>query len=156
MNTNYGRVPGGWNEFFDLFRIHDKLIGGNWFTYTLQWWAVRDDLNVMFVWFEDMKTNLKREIRKVAKFLCKDVCDDVVNSLAEMTSFGKMKDKISDHINLTPHFDSSVSPFMRKGQVGDWKNYFTVAQNEWFDQMYHEKMKGSGMAFDFGDGKVFS
>ena len=28
-----------------------------------------------------------------------------------------------------------------QGQVGDWKRYFTVADNECFDDIYREKMK---------------
>ncbi len=35
------------------------------------------------------------------------------------------------------------------GTVGDWRNYFTVAQNEMFDREYNDKMKGTGLNFDF-------
>lgn len=39
---------------------------------------------------------------------------------------------------------------IRKGQVGDWRNYFTEEQNKQFDSLYAEKMAGSGLQFEFG------
>lgn len=35
------------------------------------------------------------------------------------------------------------------GQVGDWKNHFTVAQNERFDAVYSEKMKGVDVKYRY-------
>ena len=38
---------------------------------------------------------------------------------------------------------------MFSGEVGDWKNWFTVAQNEEFDRIMAEKMKNISHRFQY-------
>lgn len=37
--------------------------------------------------------------------------------------------------------------FVSLGKVGDWKNHFTVAKNEQFDEHYKQKMKNTTLQF---------
>ena len=39
--------------------------------------------------------------------------------------------------------------FLRKGQVGDWRNVFTQEQSDRLDALYAEKMAGSGLVFEY-------
>ena len=39
--------------------------------------------------------------------------------------------------------------FMRKGEVGDWVNYFSAEQSAEFDRLYAERMAGTGLDFIF-------
>ena len=38
-------------------------------------------------------------------------------------------------------------PFLRKGMVGDWKNYFTPELNEVFKSEVMAKLEGIGLEF---------
>ena len=37
---------------------------------------------------------------------------------------------------------------IRKGKVGEWKNYFTEEQNQLFDKVFQEKMEGTGLRLE--------
>lgn len=35
------------------------------------------------------------------------------------------------------------------GEVGGWKNYFTVAQSEYIDKLFEEKLSHTGIKFTY-------
>ena len=44
--------------------------------------------------------------------------------------------------------DSAEGPkLLRKGEIGDWKNYFTSDLNEKFENEVMNKIKGTGLVF---------
>ena len=55
------------------------------------WTAFKDDPNVLFLKFEDMKKDPHSSAEKVAKFLGKDVSDEDLEKLLHHTSFKRMK-----------------------------------------------------------------
>ena len=43
--------------------------------------------------------------------------------------------------------ESGENTFIRKGEIGDWRNHFSAEQSRNFDEMYKEKMSGSDLHF---------
>ncbi|XP_071506514.1 sulfotransferase 1A1-like [Diadema antillarum] len=146
-----------WDVFFEEF-IAERAPQGSWFENVLPLWERRNHPNVLFLKYEDMKKNLRGTVEQVARFIGKSLSDDVIDRIVEASTFGAMKKSKSANPDfLKAELDPSQkepesktsSSFMRKGVVGDWKNYFTDDQSRRFDELYAEKMTGSGLEFQF-------
>ncbi|KAJ1125239.1 hypothetical protein NDU88_003673 [Pleurodeles waltl] len=140
--------PGTWEMFLDKY-IAGEVCFGSWYDHVKAWWEKRKDKNILFLFFEDIKEDPKREIRKILQFIDKDLEDEILDKIVHHTSFKEMKQNIAANYSTIPNtvMDHNVSPFMRKGIAGDWKNHFTVAQNERFDEDYERNMAGSSLQF---------
>ena len=82
----------------------------------------------------------------IANFLNKPLSDDLISRIAEQCTFSGMKKNAASYATIHKGVDSSM---LRKGMVGDWKNYFTPELNERFEKEVLAKLKGSGLQFDF-------
>ncbi|XP_024433226.1 sulfotransferase 1B1 [Desmodus rotundus] len=140
--------PVTWEKYLENF-MAGNMAYGSWFNHVKSWWKKREEHPILFLYYEDMKENPKQEIKKIATFLDKNLNDEVLDKIVHHTSFGMMKDNPLVNYTHIPNIvmDHSKSPFMRKGITGDWKNHFTVAQNEKFDAIYEKEMSGSTLQF---------
>ena len=89
----------------------------------------------------------------MAEFMGYNLEEKVIDTIVEKSTFQSMRDNPATNpgkIEMPmPVFKPDAQPFLRKGIVGDWKNQFTPEQNAEFDAIYAEKMKGSGLDFEF-------
>ncbi|XP_054848485.1 sulfotransferase 1B1-like [Eublepharis macularius] len=140
--------PGPWDGYVKKF-MSGTVPWGSWYDHVRRYWDERENHRILYLFYEDMKEDLAREIRRVKDFLEVDLPEDIIQKIAHHTSFQVMKDNPMANYDSVPSiiFDRTKSSFMRKGEVGDWKNYFTVAQKEAFDADYLLKMEGTTLHF---------
>ncbi|XP_055452192.1 sulfotransferase 1B1 [Psammomys obesus] len=148
LMNNLHPLPGTWKEYLQKF-LAGNVPYGSWFNHVKTWWEKKKGYPLLFLYYEDMKQNPKEEIKKIASFLGKTLDEEILDRIIHHTSFEMMKDNpLVNYTHLsTAVMDHSKSPFMRKGVVGDWKNYFTVAQNEEFDAIFKKEMSDTSLKF---------
>ncbi|XP_018412860.1 PREDICTED: sulfotransferase 6B1-like, partial [Nanorana parkeri] len=86
-------------ESFDLFfkdYITGNVIYGSYFDFTLQWEKHIDDGNILVLTFEDMKTDLSNELRKISDFYGLALTDEQIKVVQEKTTFSSMKENSSN------------------------------------------------------------
>lgn len=140
--------PGPWPLYLQKF-MDGKLAWGSWYDHVCRYWEERAHHPILYIFYEDMKEDPAREIRRVMEFLEVELQPEALARIVRHTSFQAMKENPMANYSTLPSaiFDQSISPFMRKGEVGDWKNHFTVAQSEAFDTHYQLRMQGTGLRF---------
>ena len=144
-----GYYKGSWEDFMKVAKAK-QLNLGDWFDHVLGWWNDNKDKdNFLFLKYEDMVSNGREQIKKISEFLGKNHPDDVIDKIADHCTFEKMKANPMVNMENIPAYDHKISPFLRKGKVGDWKNFFSSEEAEKFDQQYKKMMESSGLEFQF-------
>lgn len=148
-----GNYKGSWERFLHHY-MEGHLVYGSWFDHILPYWKfhLSHPDKVLFISFEELKMDLSGMIRQIAEFVGHPLTAEAVDRITSHCTFEKMRSNSMvnrEVLPLSDLFDMSKSKFMRKGIIGDWKNHFTEEENEEFDKLYKEKMKGSGLDLAF-------
>ncbi|KYO36720.1 sulfotransferase 6B1 [Alligator mississippiensis] len=138
-----------WTTFLELF-LKGDVVCGSWFEHFLSWEKHRNDENILFLFYEDMKKDLPKTVKKIGVFLGINISDSEIREVCKKSSFSEMKTNIEKE-NVDPNhtvcaLTSDKKLIFRKGTVGDWKNHFTPKQNKLFEEMFSNKMKYSDLA----------
>uniref|UniRef100_A0A8C9TRI0 Sulfotransferase n=1 Tax=Scleropages formosus TaxID=113540 RepID=A0A8C9TRI0_SCLFO len=140
--------PGPWDGYIHKF-MKGELAWGSWYDHVKGYWAEKEKSNILYLFFEDMKENPRREVERIMQYLDLSVSDDILERIVDLTSFEVMKNNPMANYTFIPKivFDPSISPFMRKGEVGDWVHHFTPEQTKLFDEDYARQMRSTNIPF---------
>lgn len=139
-----GHYHGPWEHWLRIF-LEGKIQRGDWFEHVLSWWEHRDLENLLFLRYEDLKRDFHQQLVRIAGFLGRKLSDELVAKIAAATSFQQMqRTPFSSHTQI-----ADFEGFFRKGEIGSWKERFTVAQSELFDRIYRERTQSTGLDFAF-------
>ncbi|XP_049938384.1 luciferin sulfotransferase-like [Schistocerca serialis cubense] len=140
------------DEFLECF-LADVVQFTPYWTSVLEFWNLRNEPNILWNTYEEMKQDLGAVIRKTAAFLGKSVTDEQLHQLEGHLSFTSMRANratncsdvmlsLRTSIGLPP--PPSDQTFMREGKVGQAKLHMSPEMNCRFDQWIQENIRGTG------------
>ncbi|KAJ6663856.1 hypothetical protein lerEdw1_009936, partial [Lerista edwardsae] len=140
--------PGTMQDFLETF-LRGDVIFGSWFEHVKGWLAMKDKPNFFLITYEELQQDLRGSVERLCHFLGKELTSQQIDSVVENASFEIMKDNKMSNFTQIPDevMDHNKGKLMRKGKSGSWKSSLTVAQNEQFDHVYQENMRGVATAF---------
>jgi hypothetical protein len=144
---------GTWDEYFNLF-IQGKVMYGSYFDHVLpRWQASQKTDNILFLKFEAMKHDLAGVVGQIAAFIDVPLNQTLLELVIAGSAFQAMATNEKTNFNWIPQREG-IPKHYRKGIIGDWRNQFSPEQNQIFDQIYSQKLSGTNLQFDFGDGLI--
>jgi len=130
------KQPESFNKYFDNW-----MEFGAWFRNVNSWWPYKNNHNVLWLRYEDMKADLENAIDQILKFLNWKIDNKQKIQVLEYCSFQWMKkksDKFS-HRNEDGNLLFKTGSFIRKGSVGDYKSLLSKSQEQQIlDRAYKE------------------
>ncbi|XP_039460991.1 cytosolic sulfotransferase 2-like isoform X1 [Oreochromis aureus] len=139
--------PGSWESFLQRF-MEGKMVFGSWYEHVRGWWEKKQSCsNILYLFYEDLIEDTEQELVRICSFLGLSPTTELKKQVTEKVQFDNMKNNKMVNGSADEVFDLKISPFMRKGRVGDWKNHFTVQQDEQFNEDYKKKMKNTDLQF---------
>ncbi|KAF3691420.1 Amine sulfotransferase [Channa argus] len=141
-------TPKDFNDFFEKF-LKGRVFASSWFEHIKSWYSHKDDVNMLFITYEEMIQDLQAAVERISLFLGEELSDEELSNTVKHSTFSNMRKIPQASYEQVPGdlLDHHQGRFMRKGTIGDWKNHFTVAQNEKFEEHFHREMMDFPLSF---------
>lgn len=141
---------GSCEDFIEALLAEIVPYGSVW-DHILEFWKMRHEPNVMFNTFEQMKKDLPGVVQRTAAFLNCTLTSEQLKRLCKHLSFESMKnnpsvsheDEMAKLRGKSTNLNGKIEPFMRKGEVGGWKQDVTPQLEEKLNLYAQKKLKGT-------------
>jgi aryl sulfotransferase len=114
--------------------------GASYFHIEPSFWEAREEQTMLLVHYNDLKSDLNGEMRRIAAYLDIEIPEAVWPELVEAATFESMK---AQGAVLLPHaqqiWDGGASRFLNKGDNGRWRQVLHPDDLERYDRMMDER-----------------
>ena len=131
------------------FKKFSDLCMNKMHTYTpmipmiLEAWNARNHPNLHFTTYEALKADLHGELEKLQKFFNLNLSPEKLEMLKNHVSIDNLRHTDSVNKKYEVKNVEGNKNFIRKGMVGDWKNYFDDDLNKEWDKYIEESLGDS-------------
>ena len=144
-----GCFAGTWDQYFEEFKKR-RLPWGDFFEVNSSWYKFNKDRpNSLILRYEEMKKDHEGHVIKIAKFLGYDLPDKTIDLIVENSTVKEMSKKFVAVEKDDVTWNSNRSHFIRKGQVGDWANFFSEEQIAFMDERCKQYFEPLGLSFQY-------
>jgi hypothetical protein len=143
----YNGYEGTFDEFFERF-LRGKVDHGSWFRHVRDWWAHRNDPNVLFLTYEELTADLESCVGRIAAFCGFEVASDRVPGILERCRFVFMKEH---EARFDPIFETlwesgvQLNTFLRQGSAGTGETALSLQQREQFERAFRKRLGKTGI-----------
>nr|ADD38708.1 Estrogen sulfotransferase [Lepeophtheirus salmonis] len=143
---------GSFEEYAELF-LQGKVVYGSYWEHLKFGLEIQKLDNVLLLCYEDMKKDIIKEMKKVLDFMKWDeLSEEKLQILNEHLSFNKFQKNSAVNLDLYNGIKVKVNKnghFIRKGIVGDWKNYFSSEMSDRFDKKTKSYFESEGLQIQY-------
>ncbi|CAF0817408.1 unnamed protein product, partial [Brachionus calyciflorus] len=135
----FSRFTGSFDLMVDHF-VNNKLWFGPWWEHINKYHKIP---GIFIVQYEDLLQNPVEIIKSMSEYLGKDYSIEEIKKLIEFTTIDKMRENPSfklDWIFVDEDNSKQKFNFFRKGQIGNWTEYFNDDLSMKVDQVIKDKV----------------
>ncbi|KAF7992188.1 hypothetical protein HCN44_001513 [Aphidius gifuensis] len=115
------------------------LVNEPYWSHVQEAWCLRNQPNVLFLFYEDIRTNLYETIKKAAHFLDKTYSDEEIQSLACHLDIEKFRK--NPMVNSLAGIPFSSQNFIGQGKIGGYKDVIPDDIDHEIDEWIEENLK---------------
>ena len=147
---NYVNYTDSFDRFYKDYFLNLKAHDGSWFKHVSYWHKEKDNPNVLFIKYEDMKKDLESVIREIIRFCEFDVKEEDMPRILERCGFEYMK-QYEEKIDFAYQFNSQLlrqikekGNFLRKGKSG-YREYYKKRHLIAYQKLFKKYVDGIGL-----------
>ena len=144
-----GGFSGTWDQFFVLIKVK-QLPWGDLFQQISEWYKFnKDRQNSLVLRYKDFKRDHRGHVVMIAKFLGFELSEKAVDIIVDKSTVKTVSEKYKEIHENENSWNSNTSSFVRKGEVGDWVNYFSEEQSAYIEERCQQELEPLELRFEY-------